>query len=75
MKICQRRAFDGIIMIGAVQCDHSFFSGIGVNDELVVTRRNYFVFFREQEDRWSVTRFRIFDAVEISRDLQRDWTS
>ena len=62
-------------MIGAMQCDDSFFSSVGVNDELVVTRRNYFVFFREQEDRRSVTRFRIFDAVEISRDLQRDWTS
>src|SRR5215472_605915 len=39
----------------------------------MITRRNNFISFRQQEDRRNMTRFRIFDAVEISRDLQCDW--
>jgi hypothetical protein len=74
VKISQRGAFDRIIMICAVQCDHAFFSGVSVNHQLVITRGNYFIPFREQENRPRVTRPRVLDSVEVPRDLRSDWT-
>src|SRR6516165_407468 len=38
------------------------------------TRRHHFISFGEEENRRCATRRRIYDAVEISRHLQCDWT-
>src|SRR6266702_6755798 len=40
----------------------------------MITRRNYFVLFCQQEDCWRANRSRVLNAVEVPRDLQRDWT-
>ena len=40
----------------------------------MIARRNYFIFFREKEDCRCLNCLRIRNAVEISRNLQRDRT-
>src|SRR6266481_9046696 len=74
VQICQRRSLDRIVMIGAVQFDHAFFPAVGVNYQPVKARRDDFIPLGQQEDCRRMNRFRVLNAVEISRDLQRDWT-
>src|SRR5438874_12045882 len=38
------------------------------------SRRDYFIPFCQQEDCRGMNRLRILNAVEVSRDLQCDWT-
>ena len=40
-------AFDGGIVAGARQRDDAFFSGVGVDDQTLESRRNNFIFFGE----------------------------
>src|ERR1051325_11354435 len=70
VQMCQRSPFDRVVVMGTLQFDNAFFSGIGLNDQPVETRRNDFVFFRQQKYCWCAAGFSICDAVEVSRDLQ-----
>ena len=73
IQIRQRNAFNGIIVMSIAHRDHAFFSCVRVNHKSMKAWRDDFIFFRKQENRWCVGRFRICNTVELSRDLPRDW--
>ena len=67
MKLSEPGSFDGRIVTGADKRDDAFFSGVGVYDQALEARRDDFIFFREQKNRWRVNGFGVRDAVQIGR--------
>ena len=74
IQVCERCAFDRIVVISARKQNHALFTSVSLNHEPVKARRDHFIFFREQKDRGRMNRLRICNTVEISRNLQRDGT-
>src|SRR5213079_3337291 len=74
IQIRQSRAFYWRVVIGVAERDNTLLSGVCVNHEPVIARRNYFIFFREKEDCRCLNCLRIRNAVELSRNLQGDRT-
>ena len=67
--------FNRIIVICATQFDYAFFSCVRVSHQPVETRCDYFILVCQQKDRGEAAGPCVRNAVKVSRDLHRDWTS